>query len=154
VTVRVCPRIRKEMTVSSLNELKKKIFYDMLDLVGRVFILARYSSDVIIGDRGFLPEEKEKGIVLVFNRRMNFDWSPAGISARLVFGSATHECFIPQDEIISVFSPELSAQFSVAGPPHQEKEKAPAKKRRAVAPEKPVKSSDDKVVRVDFNKKK
>jgi hypothetical protein len=143
------------MMVSNLNELKKKIFYDMLDLVGRVFILARYSSDVIIGNRGFLPEEKEKGIVLVFNRRMNFDWSPSGISAKLVFGSATHECFIPQDAIISVFSPELSAQFSVSpGPIPPVKEEVQPKKRASLRPAKPAKASNDKVVRVDFKKKK
>jgi len=110
---------------------------------------------VIIGDRGFLPEEKEKGIVLVFNRRMNFDWSPSGISARLVFGSVTHECFIPYDAIISVFSPELSAQFSVsAGPVPPAKEEARTKKRQSGGRERSLKSSDDKVVRVDFNKKK
>jgi hypothetical protein len=141
--------------ISDLNELKKKIFFDMLDLIGRVFILAHFSPDVIIGNRGFLPEEKEKGIVLVFNRRMNFDWGSEGISAKLVFGSATHECFIPHDAIVSVFSPELSAQFSISpGPASPAKEKGRSKKRPSGPREKTVKQSGDKVVRVDFNKKK
>jgi stringent starvation protein B len=141
--------------VSNLNELKKRIFFDMLDLVGRVFILARYSKDVVIGERGFLPEEKEKGIVLVFNKRMNFDWDEDGISAKLVFGAATHQCFIPIESIVSVFSPELSAQFSASPEtPHPKKEEAPAKKRSSKSSGRPAKSSDNKVVRVDFNKKK
>lgn len=142
------------MMISDLNELKKKIFFDMLDLIGRVFVLANYSPDVVIGNRGFLPEEKEKGIVLVFNRRMNFEWGAEGISAKLVFGSATHECFIPHDAIVSVFSPELSAQFSISpGPVSQVKEEGHPKKRLSGPREKTAKSSNDKVVRVDFNKK-
>jgi hypothetical protein len=141
--------------ISSLNELKKKVFYDMLDLAGRVFILARYSEDVTIGNRGFLPEEKEKGIVLVFNKRMNFEWTDLGISAKLVFGSVTHQCFIPHDKIISVFSPELSAQFAVATTPESgSQEAADRKKIRPEMRKKHVRSTDDKVVRVDFNKKK
>ena len=143
------------MMISDLNELKKKIFFDMLDLIGRVFILAHFSPDVVIGTRGFLPEEKEKGIVLVFNKRMNFDWGPEGISAKLVFGSATHECFVPLDAIVSVFSPELSAQFSIAAAPASPvKAEGRSKKRPSGPREKTVKSSNNKVVRVDFNKKK
>ncbi len=141
--------------VSSLNDLKKQVFYDMLNLAGRVFILARYSEDVTIGNRGFLPEEKEKGIVLVFNKRMNFEWTDSGISAKLVFGAATHQCFIPHDKIMSVFSPELSAQFAVA--PTSEsgsKEIWDPKKRLPGVRKKADRSPDDKVVRVDFNKKK
>ena len=127
----------------------------MLDLAGRVFILARYSPDVVIGNRGFLSEEKEKGIVLVFNKRMNFEWGPAGISAKLVFGAVTHQCFIPLESIISVFSPELSAQFSASqGPAPSGKDEVHAKKRPSKSGGKPVKSSGNKVVRVDFNKKK
>ncbi len=141
--------------VSDLNELKKKIFFDMLDLIGRVFILANFSPDVVIGNRGFLPEEREKGMVLVFNRRMNFEWGAEGISAKLVFGPATHECFIPHDAVVSVFSPELSAQFSISpGPVSQAKEEGHSKKRPSRPREKTVKPSHNKVVRVDFNKKK
>jgi hypothetical protein len=146
---------KKGDMVSSLNELKKQVFYDMLSLAGRVFILARYSEDVTIGKRGFLPEEKEKGIVLVFNKRMDFEWTDSGISAELVFGSVTHQCFIPHDAIMSVFSPELSAQFAVA--PTSEsgsKEAGDPKKILPGVRKKPDRSPDDNVVRVDFNKKK
>ena len=141
--------------VSSLNDLKKQVFYSMLNLAGRVFILARYSEDVTIGNRGFLPEEKEKGIVLVFNKRMNFEWTDSGISAKLVFGAATHQCFIPHDKIMSVFSPELSAQFAVAPTPESvSKEAGDQKKILPRVRKKADRSPDDKVVRVDFHKKK
>ena len=140
--------------VSSLNELKKRIFFDMLDLVGRVFILVSHSPGVIIGKRGFLPEEKEKGIVLVFNRRMNFDWGVDGISAKLVFGAVTHQCFIPVKSIVSIFSPELSAHFSVSAASSPAGEETLPEKPTSEPADKQAKSAGDNVVRIDFNKKK
>ncbi|MDA8432564.1 MAG: hypothetical protein M0Z60_06335 [Nitrospiraceae bacterium] len=140
--------------VSSLDDLKQKIFYDMLGLAGRVFILARYSADVVIGNRGFLPEEKEKGIVLVFNKRMSFEWTDSGISAQLVFGAETHQCHIPHDSIISVFSPELSAQFVVSPASVTGEKEAGKPKKKPEVPEKPARAATEKVVRVDFNRKK
>jgi hypothetical protein len=95
----------------SLTDLKKHVFFELLDLAGRVFVLVAYSENVIIGERGFLPEEKEKGLVLVFNARMKFEWDRQGISATLGFGTRTEKCFIPPESIISVFSPDLNAQF-------------------------------------------
>ncbi|MBI5641703.1 MAG: hypothetical protein HZA17_14905 [Nitrospirae bacterium] len=133
---------------ADLNELKKNMFYDLLNLAGRVFILINYAEDVIIGSRGFLPAEKEKGLVLVFNNKMNFTWDDAGLSAKLVFGSTPERCFIPNEAIVSVFSPELSAQFSVSPAEKEPAEQRPDRE----AKEKP--SADAKVVKVDFRKRK
>jgi hypothetical protein len=55
---------------SDIDDLKRHIFYEMLNLAGRVFILVNYSEEVIIGRRGFLPEEKEKAHVRFPGRRM------------------------------------------------------------------------------------
>ncbi|MBI5101184.1 MAG: hypothetical protein HZB33_05050 [Nitrospirae bacterium] len=137
---------------NGLHELKKRNFFEMLDLAGRVFIVVRHADNVVIGNRGFLPEEKEKGIVLVFNRMMNFDWSDSGISATLGFGTKTEKCFIPIDNISAIFSPELSAQFIIS-----EENKAkfqPKVIERSKG--KPVHSgkSENKVVTVDFKKNK
>ncbi len=134
--------------VSNLNDLKKQIFLDMLDLSNRVFIHIRYSEDVIIGNRGFLPEEKEKGIIIVLNRQMNFEYNDTGISAVLVFGTSPEKCFIPFNEILSIFSPELNAQFLVSP---REKE-APSSKTGSVKTSK--KDKGEKVIKVDFKKKK
>lgn len=134
--------------LSGIDDLKKQVFSRMLELVGRVFILVRYSDDVVVGRRGFLPAEKEKGLVLVFNSKMNFTWDGSGISGRLVFGSTPEDCFIPSHSIVAVFSPELSAQFAVS----------PAEE--AISDHGPVESggekssSDSRVVRVDFKKNK
>ncbi len=134
----------------TLEELKKQVFYDMLNIVGRVFIAVRYGEDVVIGKRGFLPQEREKGLVLVFNKKMNFTWDDLGITTTLAFGTTPEKCFIPQESIVTVFSPELNAQFS-ALTKEGEDSKEPQKKIKA--PEKKT-SSDKKVISVDFKKKK
>jgi len=129
-----------------LNDLKKHIFFELLELAGRVYVLVGYSDNVIIGERGFLPEEREKGLILVFNRRMNFEWDAQGISATLGFGTKNEKCFIPPESIVSVFSPDLNAQFSVSSAaqgtvqPRQAGKKGPS-------------PSKEKVIKVDFSKK-
>lgn len=137
----------------TLEELKKQVFYDLLNIVGRVFIAIRYGDDVVIGKRGFLPEEKDKGLVLVFNQKMNFIWDDYGISTTLAFGQTPEKCFIPQGSIITIFSPELNAQFSVLSK-EGESSKEPQKKmkltEKKTLPDKP----DKKVISVDFRKKK
>jgi len=132
--------------ISDITDLKKKVFFEMLNLTGRVFILVEDSQDVIIGKRGFLPTEKEKGLILVFNSRMNFEWDDSGISAHLVFGSTPEKCFIPHHSIVSVFSPELSAQFSLSS---QGKHKTDTKSEKCLIEKE---ASVNNVVRIDFNK--
>jgi len=131
-----------------MNELKRKVFYEMLNLAGRVFILVRHSDNVIIGRRGFTDEEKKNGLILVFNQRMRFSWDDDGISATLVFGTTPERCFIPSEDIIFIFSPELRSQF-VVSPETEEKESD-----REDSIKKRDEKVEDKVVRVDFSKKK
>ncbi|MBI5213590.1 MAG: hypothetical protein HY957_09540 [Nitrospirae bacterium] len=102
---------------AGLNNLKKHIFFELLNLAGRAFVLVRYSDDVILGNRGFTAEEKENGIILVFNPRMNFLWDDYGITATLVFGTSPQKCFVPADAITAVYSPELNTQFTVSPQP-------------------------------------
>ena len=134
----------------TLEELKKQVFYDMLNMAGRVFIAVRYGEDVVIGKRSFLPEEKEKGLVLVFNQKMNFTWDEAGILVTLVFGTSPEKCFIPQESIITIFSPELNAQFSVM--PREGKDAEEPQNTMKLAEKKT--SPDAKVIKIDFKKKK
>ncbi|GAB5047231.1 hypothetical protein [Thermodesulfovibrio sp. TK110] len=99
--------------IKKLNELKKQTFFELLELAGRVFIIVDYDESVVIGKRGFLPEEKERGLVLVFNSRMKFSWENDVITATLVFGSKPEKCYIPVNAIAVVFSPDLRVQLSV-----------------------------------------
>jgi len=134
----------------TLEELKKQVFYEMLNIVGRVFIAVRYGENVVIGKRGFLPQEMEKGLVLVFNQKMNFTWDDVGITTTLAFGTTPEKCFIPQESIITIFSPELNAQFSALSKEGEDSKK-PQKKMKIVEKKN---SLDKKVINVDFNKKK
>lgn len=132
----------------NLEDLKKQVFYDMLNIAGRVYIAIRCGDDVVIGRRGFLPEEKEKGLVLVFNKKMNFSWDDDGISITLVFGTSPEKCFIPKESITTIFSPELNATFSVV---LNEEDKTAGAVIRSAAKTKP---QGKKVIKVDFNRGK
>ncbi|RMG71063.1 MAG: hypothetical protein D6710_06505 [Nitrospirae bacterium] len=136
--------------MKELNRLKRDIFYELMNIVGRVFIVVRYHRDVKIGQRGFLPEEKEKGIVLVFNSRMKFSFDHWGIEAKLVFGTRVEHCLIPVQHIIGIYSPELNCQF-FALPPELEENKEREEKEEKDEEIKQTESS--KVVKVDFRKK-
>lgn len=143
---------------SNLNNLKKHIFFEFLNLVGRAFILVRYSEDVILGNRGFTAEEKENGIILVFNSKMNFLWDDYGITATLVFGTSPQKCFVPVDDIIAVYSPELNAQF-MASPQPVGSQKEGEKFVKKIEPQKGQKTRKGEkqpghVIKVDFTKKR
>ena len=132
---------------SSMHGLKKTVFFEMLDMAGRVFIVVRYSEQVIIGNRGFTEDERKNGIVLVFNRSMNFSWDDSGIITTLVFGTSPQKCFIPIEDIAAIYSPELNAQFVIPS-------RASGEKSEDHSTEGSHGQEGDKVVRVDFSRKK
>jgi hypothetical protein len=94
----------------------QNLFYDLLNDYGRAFIVVKYSDQTIIGNRGFTDEEKEKGLILLFNNRnyRNLQWTEDGsIVAALGFGvnNRIENCFIHHEDIIAVFSPEARVKF-------------------------------------------
>jgi hypothetical protein len=144
-----------------LNNLKKQIFYEFLDMAGRVMVLVKYSPDVVIGNRGFIGEEKESGIILVFNPKMKFTWDEYGISTTLVFGAAAQKCFIPAGSIEAVYSAELNAQFVAAVHERQMAKDIAGSETGSEGPSagtrnstKIVTEADKKIISVDFVHKK
>lgn len=131
--------------IEGIRALKKTVFLDLMRLAGRAFITVRYSSNAVIGSRGFLPQERRRGLVLVLNSRMQFSWTDLGIEATLVFGNTPQKCFIPTDDITSIYSPELGAQFVVDILPRDAETKPREHSETTQA---------EKVVRVDFRKKR
>lgn len=125
-----------------IDDLKKSVFYRMLEIAGRVFIVVNYSEEVVIGNRGFTEEEKRDGIVLVFNRKMHFSWDDSGISTTLVFGTSPQKCHIPAASISMIYSPELHAQFILAPPPGEKGKE-----------DQHEEAAGPNVVQVDFKKK-
>jgi hypothetical protein len=107
-------------------EYLQKLFYDLWNDFGSVYLLVKYSARTTIGKRGFTEEEKEKGLVLVFNNKTNttLKWDDDGnLTCVLAFGARKEEVSIHHDDLRAVFSQEAGVQFlrSDAG-----KEQAPA----------------------------
>ncbi|MFQ3573642.1 MAG: hypothetical protein SNJ53_03310 [Thermodesulfovibrionales bacterium] len=134
------------MVKQTINNLKKQVFYDILNCHGRVFIVVRYSEDVVIGKRGFSKEEKDNGLTLVFNTKMNFDWSGDVLTTRLVFGTKVENCLIPSDSIVTIFSPELNVYFQATGT-YEDTE--PAQRPKTTTND----TQKGNVIKVDFSKK-
>lgn len=132
--------MERNVKMPDLDGLKKEAFFAFLEEAGRVFILVRDSGKAKIGRRGFLPEERENGLVLVFNRSMNFTWDDSGIHATLILGSVPEKCYIPPGDIVAVYSPELGAQLVVSP-----KEDAKGTK---------AEEADANVIKVDFKRKR
>jgi len=143
--------------MSELAEIKKSLFYRLLEDAGRVFIHIRPSMELEIGRRGLLGEELKSGITLVFNSHMNFDWGDYGIEATLVFGSTPEKCFIPAEAIDAVYSPELKVQLLMEQDDGSSvKNNWPAAGGMKKAPESsPVKTREEgNVIEVDFHRRK
>ena len=135
------------MGKNEIGELKRENFFRILDMAGRVFIVIRYSGHATIGKRGFAPEERDSGLTLVFNSKMNFVWDEDGIDATLAFQAKPEKCFIPHEDIISIYSPELKVQFfadQIEGDDEDEAEEAFVKDK--------IEQQDDNVIRVNFKK--
>jgi hypothetical protein len=98
----------------SIPDLKKTVFFELLSLAGRVFIAVRYSENIDLGKKTFTEEEKRSGITLVFTDRMPIQWDDEGINTVLSFGSQTYRCFIPDETIFAIYSPDLRVQLTTA----------------------------------------
>jgi hypothetical protein len=139
------------------NQIKylRNLFYDLLNDYGRAFVVVKYSDQTIIGARGFTEEEKEKGLVLVFNSRnhKNLQWTEdGGIVAALGFGANNRieNCFIHNEDIVSVFSPDAKVKFDRWD--IWDAKETPDESKRFREPEK-EKSAEEKIISLDNFKK-
>jgi hypothetical protein len=92
----------------------QKLFFDLWNDFGSVYLLVRYSDRSRIGRRGFTDEEKEQGLVLVFNNLTNarIEWDEEGnVTCELAFGSRREDVYLHHDDLRGVFSPEAQVQF-------------------------------------------
>ncbi len=95
-------------------EYLQRLFYDLWNDFGKVYLLVKYSERTSIGRRGFTDEEKKQGIVLVFNNRTNdrMEWDNEGnVSCVLAFGTRREDVYLHHDDLAGVFSPEAGVQF-------------------------------------------
>ena len=104
-------------------EYLRRLFYDIWNDFGSVFLLVKYSSETRIGKRGFTEEEMKRGLILVFNNKTNnrLDWDADGnLACILAFGTRKEDIFIHHDDLLGVFSQEAGVQFlrsDVSGKP-------------------------------------
>lgn len=110
----------------------QKLFYDLWNDFGSVYLIVRYSDRTRIGRRGFTEEEKKNGLILVFNIKTNnkLEWDEEGnLSCVLAFGPRREDVYIHHDDLAGLFSPEAKVQFARSdgegtrmGAPHPEAE--------------------------------
>jgi hypothetical protein len=108
----------------------QKLFYDLWNDFGSVYLSVKHSDLTRIGKRGFTDDEKKQGLILVFNDRTNdkLEWDDDGnLSCVLAFGTRKEEVYIHHDDLMGVFSPDAAVQFlrgdmnkKSAGPPEPE----------------------------------
>lgn len=95
-------------------EYLQKLFYDIWNDFGSVYLLVKYSGRTRIGKRGFTEDEKKQGLVLVFNNKTSatLDWDAEGnLACVLAFGTRKEDVHIHHDDLLGVFSPEAGVQF-------------------------------------------
>lgn len=143
--------------MEGIDSLKRDVFARLLEIAGRVFVLVRHSGAARVGSRGFTEEEKKNGLVLVFTRGMKYLWDDAGIRASLVFSSAPQKCFIPAEDIIAVYSPELGVQLAVSPRDDAAKETAhfspPAEAAPSADKGEAAEARAGNIIRVNFRKR-
>jgi hypothetical protein len=95
-------------------EYLQRLFYDIWNDFGGVYLIVKYSSNTSIGKRGFTEEEKKKGLLLVFNNKTSttLDWDADGnLTCVLAFGTRKEAVFIHHDDMLGVYSPEARVHF-------------------------------------------
>ena len=147
--------------MNELDNIKRDLFFALLNDVGRVYVHVIPSMELEIGRRGLVGDELENGITLVFNSKMKFTWDEFGIEATLVFGTTPEKCFFPVSAIGSVYSPEIDVQL-VDGQVKLAEDKAPSpekkisgktKNKRTFKRSPSTDKHEGKVIEVDFMKK-
>jgi hypothetical protein len=95
-------------------EYLQRLFYDIWNDFGSVYLLVKYSSRTNIGKRGFTGEEMKQGLILVFNNKTNnkLDWDAEGnLTCVLGFGARKEDVYVHHDDLLGVFSREAGVQF-------------------------------------------
>jgi hypothetical protein len=94
-------------------EYLQKLFYDMWNDFGSVYLIVKYSGRTRIGKRGFSEDEKKQGLVLDFNNKTSatLDWDAEGnLACVLAFGTRKEDVHIHHVFARRV-SPEAGVHF-------------------------------------------
>lgn len=124
----------------------------------KIYIHAIYHLDVIIGERGFVGEEKRSGIILSIGSPSTraLEFQDDGVSASLRFAGKWEQVYIPYDTIDTILD-DLTQPTFVYNFPTNAKRKPDATKHDKPAKDDIKKSrktidNKDKIVTLDFTK--
>jgi len=132
--------------------LKRSVLDTLLTKTTSFFIHCTPHTDLLLGQRGLINNEKSDGIVLIFGpySTRNLQWDENAIFCEMQFGSQWQHVYIPYHCISRMYDKE--GQFLMHWTAYsisalEEAEPAPKKERSQ-------KSGDSNVITVDFASRK
>jgi len=139
-----------------MSKFKKQVLELLFDFYDKFYMHVVPAGDIHIGERGFLGNENEHGLVLVFSASSykNLRWDENALYANMRFSGKWESLVIPFQSVVTVFDdpgkPDFVFKFAV------ETEKEPSsknKEKEKSADKSRVKSSNGKIVKVDFSRR-
>ncbi|MGA1847118.1 ClpXP protease specificity-enhancing factor SspB [Deferribacter abyssi] len=133
------------------NKFKQEILEKVLDNVDKFYIHIMPHKDLIIGARGLIDQEKEKGLLLVFGpySYKDFQWDDQNIYVSMRFSGKWENLTIPYDAITSIFddplTPSFVFSFKISAKDKSEDNQDKIKK--------PLVEKNDKVIKINFKSK-
>ncbi|MGA1862892.1 ClpXP protease specificity-enhancing factor SspB [Deferribacter thermophilus] len=131
-------------------KFKKDILEKVFDNFEKFYIHIMPHKNLIIGNRGLIDQEKEKGLMLVFGpySYKDFDWDDENIYVSMRFSGVWEFLTIPFDSIVSIFDDPLNPNFVISFRYMPEKEDVDKEK-----PKVEKTKENEKVIKLNFSRK-
>ncbi|KAA0257322.1 hypothetical protein FHQ18_09760 [Deferribacter autotrophicus] len=134
------------------NKFKQEILEKVFDNFDKFYIHIMPHNGLIIGTRGLLDQEKEKGLLLVFGpySYKDLQWDDQNIYVSMRFSGKWESLVIPYVAITSIFDDPLTPSFVFSFKITATQDKTEEKQEK---PKKPLVEKGDKVIKINFQSK-
>lgn len=136
-----------------LSVFKSDVLKSVFEHYDKFYLHMAPHDDLVIGSRGLIGEENERGIVLVFGSESfrSSQLADTYLTVDMRFAGKWENLFIPYDSIISVFNDPVNPEFMFNFKPLDDEEYE-----EEIIEEKPKIDYEktDNVIKLDFNKEK
>lgn len=97
-------------------KFKKELLEKIIDNFEKFYIHVMPHKNLVIGNRGLIDQEKEKGLMLVFGlySYKEFRWDDENIYVSMRFSGVWEYLIIPFESIVSVFDDPLNPNFVIS----------------------------------------
>ncbi|BAI80744.1 conserved hypothetical protein [Deferribacter desulfuricans SSM1] len=97
-------------------KFKKELLEKIIDNFEKFYIHIMPHKNLVIGNRGLIDQEKEKGLMLVFGpySYKEFRWDDENIYVSMRFSGVWEYLIIPFESIVSVFDDPLNPSFVIS----------------------------------------